>query len=794
MIRLAILLIGALLKADAADAQSTSVTVPIEVTPGGTSDEEFVGPFPNWINALTGIRVDGTGGSVCAGATGNGSTDDAAALQSCLDARTTTLPVLYLPAPSVNYKINSTLKIGSAACNTSPATGSIYLSIIGADPATVTIKWGGSAGGTMLCLNGVAYSKVSRITFDGANGANSAGILIDQSFVNAGTYFDTENEYSDLVLKNATSIGFSCGQYGGGCAETSILRDYFLNNFHGISTRNQNALDMWVWYSKFENNTGYAITNKDGGGNFHAFNNVFLGSTLSDMRYNTTGLFDVRFNYSSGSNYFFYGGGTGTGNNVYFQGNTVLDATSLASGDDLTAGRGSIFTQDRGPVTLIDNIIRNSVSNTSGPVATGDNVFSIGNTFTVTPNITVSGGNSHAVDNITVSRSTVNPTQPTLPGTPPNHSRTIYEVTPGSSAATIQAAICTAATGSSGFSSGSCTGTVVASRNVVHLQAATYTINTILSVPANADIQIIGDGWNSVLSAASGAGPVLKLNGPSKVTLRSFRVYGNNLAIDGIELTNIDQIGSRVFMERPHHAFSRPGIFVDGLDRTSVEMHDLSIYNTPSGQVGLKVVGGSSASSGTWLGGMTYTYAGIYAGNDTAISLANGGHLHITNCWDESGSGEVEFANVTGIGKFTLANCIVAMGVGSTYTVNMHAFQGTAALLSFRPLNNDDVTITGDGTNGKVLAIGLAAIAPFFSNTTSPADTYEFLTGVDDPAGTASALPQINCCTDSFIRAVLSEVRAIRPSTPMSSPVGITNVNMHNMAVDTTAAAGIHLH
>src|SRR5258707_10270672 len=64
--------------------------------------DEFVGPFANWINATTGKRMDGTGSTVCTGATGNGSTDDAAALTSCTGAVGPTPPALWLPSPAAS--------------------------------------------------------------------------------------------------------------------------------------------------------------------------------------------------------------------------------------------------------------------------------------------------------------------------------------------------------------------------------------------------------------------------------------------------------------------------------------------------------------------------------------------------------------------------------------------------------------------------------------------------------------------------------------------------------------------
>jgi hypothetical protein len=52
-------------------------------------------------------------------------------------------------------------------------------------------------------------------------------------------------------------------------------------------------------------------------------------------------------------------------------------------------------------------------------------------------------------------------------------------------------------------------------------------------------MQIIGDGsYSQLVWSGAGTGPVLRLQGPSKVTLRDFSVNGNNYTADGIEVDN----------------------------------------------------------------------------------------------------------------------------------------------------------------------------------------------------------------------------------------------------------------
>ena len=252
----------------------------------------------------------------------------------------------------------------------------------------------------------------------------------------------------------------------------------------------------------------------------------------------------------------------------------------------------------------------------------------MGNTFTVS-SPTYGNGHYHSVQDQVVARSTVNPSPPTLPGTPPNNHRQIFEVTPGSTAAQIQQMINNAA--ASGTPSPSCI-----------IQPGSYSINATLVVPAGSDMQIIGDGYYSRLTwSGSTAGPVMRLQGPSKATLRDFSVSGNGNSADGIEVDNADQAGSRVFMEQAILSCSHTNLFVDGLDYTNVELHDFyhDYDSIGTGMTSVIVTGGPSAAQGLWQGGATNIFAGASAGNYVSYGVSNGAHVGVRDIWNDAGGG-----------------------------------------------------------------------------------------------------------------------------------------------------------
>jgi hypothetical protein len=726
-------------------------------------DEEFVGPFASWANVKTSY-----------GATGDGVTDDTAAIQRGLNSLGPNNPTLYFPTGT--YRITQTLTLA----------GQQYVNVIGQDPANTTILWAGASGGTMLYINGVAYSRFNRLTF---NGQGNAAIAVDQSWTGSGNYFDDGNEYADDVFENV-GTGLKCGYLDYGCADTAMLRDQFINNtVVGITEGNFNALGMFVWYSLFQNNTD-GVGNTGGAGNFIVYNSLFGNSTGHDINLGPPGGYmSFRNNYSIGSNQFISAGGAWSPNNLTLQGNTILDTTQPLS----------IRFGDQGPYVLIDNTVRSLATVTSGPVlqvttnslAPAD-LFSLGNTFTVSSPELNNGGHFHSVNDQIVARGMINPSPPTLPGTPPHNNRQIFEASPtGAGTACTAASSCSVQQAITNAANAEQSGAI---HPVAHIRAGTYNINSTITVPANSGIQIIGDGGYSLLqwNNSSSTGPVIRLLGPSKVILRDFYVAGAGFMPNGIEVDNVDQPGSRVFMEQARLGGSGTNLFVDGLDYTNVELHNLN-HTTATG-TSINVIGGPSAAAGLWQGGATNIFAGATTENHIAYGASNGAHLNAIDLWQDAGPGTLNVANVTGTSTFTYASSAVYMPSSSGIGVSLNNFQGTAALANLN--TNANINITGNGGTARVLGLGLVGpSATFFSNTSSPAATTEFLNSQADPtpgSGGNFSLPEQGCCDTMFLTATLNQLRTEQPTLLAPLPSSVTDIRFYRVIVGDTIT-GIHL-
>ncbi len=775
-------------------AASTPVTIPITVTSSSSvSDEEFVGPFASWKNVVTDY-----------GAVGNCSSDDTTAIQNGINAISTSNPVLYFPAGC--YKVSSTLNVSSnvASCSTGQCG---MIALVGHDPVDTTIKWFGSSGGTLLNINGIVESSFDRITFDG--GALAA-VLVDQAWdgsTSGGKNFDTGNQYADDVFTNGgtNAIGYRCGALGQGCSEVEVIRSTFNGLTFGAVTCNANALDVWIWYSKFTNNA-YGVSNDTStlvpatagcaGGNYHVAESVFQNSSVGDITSLHGGAFNIIDNFSIGSAQFI----PVHGDELTLQRNTIIDTTN------------GISLQPCFNVVLLDNKIRTKTGNAAPVVkglgiappgsttyCEGGELLSLGNTYTVASAEDHYNTFYQSGDIVDSGGTSIDPTPPTLPGTPPNNGRTVYEASASGSGTTCssgspcsaQTAICLASTGSSGFSGGNCTGTVIAGNEpVVHLNPGTYAVSATLSVPANSDIQIIGDWWYSKLSGGVGVNPVLKINGPSHVVLRGFETITAATGADGILMTGVDQAGATVslddcFLPGDNSTAGSRAIFLDALTNVSVEAHGLSFPYTTLAS--LKQTG--AAPLDVFFGDTT----GFNLANNYIADLSGGANLQLVGVWEDGMGGTTGGAGLSATGGGTLVystgnyNLQTSTGIKA---LSLSNYAGNALVLNTifqgEGIGNGAMTVSGTGTGAtEVIPFNTGYSTTFFTNSAT-GNTVEFFGNggqADSPA-----TPNLVAAGSS-----MSRFRSRKPSLPAATPSGITGVQMYRVFVSAASANSLHI-
>jgi len=693
-----------------------------------TAGEEFVGPFSSWTNVKTAYH-----------AVGDGKADDTAALQHALTELGTAghSPVLFIPAG--RYRITRTLVLSYT----------INVSVVGEDPAATTIVWDGPAGGTMLLVNGVAYSRFTRLTYDGRG---KASVAIEQSWDGAKPHFDTANEYSDHSFVDV-EYGIHGGFKDHGFAETSIVRSHFVRNTKaGVALGNFNALDIWIWYSTFDD-CAIGITNEPGAGNFHVYGSVFRRSTVSDLYMKNTGGFSARGNYSADSKAFFLSAGPiGHPATIELQGNTIVDSVDAST----------IRLGNQGPGLLLDNVVRNR-RGAPAPVVVwrsfiDADVASIGNTFTV-PDAVSSNGRLLTIDD-RVTTGTLTPEAPTLPGALPNLRRFVVEVEPNADTNAIQRAIDRAAerTGS---------------RPVVHFPFGTYSVARTLTIPPG-DLQLVGDGFATVLQwTGADRGPVLKISGPTKVTLRDLKVDGSRKA-DSIVIDGVDQPRARVYLEGVQAwDGSESNLFVNRLRNAALELIDFG--HASAAGVSIKL-----------LGGKTTIFSGASSGNSLSYEISDGATAVVRDIWFENGAPSA-LVSIHDRARFTMQDARAATvpdGVAPAFKIEN--LDGRVTLLSNHI--DDRIAIAGNGAGATLLGVNTLREyreSMYFENTSAPAAMVLMINGRQRTKTQGLMSPGTLPIRDSgpldkaFVLDMLADARAnVLPAPLVASPAGVSDVRM----------------
>lgn len=631
-----------------------------------TRGEEFVGPFPSWRD----LKRD-------YGAKGDGQANDTEELQRALMDLTqhADFSVLYVPAGV--YRLTEPVRTLRKA-----HTDALGVALIGEDPATTVLLWDGPRGAPILTWD-AWYSKISRLTLDGAGRAGAALFY--------GPAFSTYNETSDMVFRDAQA-GIHFGEDSTqGQAENAVYRCRFLRcSLAGVLTENWNSMDIWVWNSRFDD-CRFGLLNQMG--NFHAWHNLFLRSTEADIATRNLMVFSFVGNTSVGSRRFLdFDTGHSWGAPTTIAANRILEPTA-----DFPVKLGNA-----GPYLVMDNAFKLPAGTTNRAVKMtwADQTF-VGNRYTTTNAVAESGRFRRIAEQV-VAPGEIDTTPPTLPPTPPHHERKVFEVTAGADANAIQGAIDAAAK-------------IAGQRPAVHLPKGTYPIARTLVVPARCDLQLIGDGAGETATVlrwtGTANGVLLRLEGPSHATLRDLHLNAGNAR--GFVVENADQPGGRIFAEQLNAngpaSPPSPGtaaVRISGLAQTDVQFRCLQ----GSGNAGhwVEVVGAGTTAAATnqvsVFNGATGSAAGQY-------NVRDGGRLVVRGVYHEKSADALRGIHLADAGTLAIdATRFSYKTSPAAPLVAVDGFRGwftlaTGLLLPVDSTNTCRFELSGDGSRASVLAL-----------------------------------------------------------------------------------------
>jgi hypothetical protein len=748
------------------------------------AEEEFVGPFPSWRD----LKRD-------YGAVGDGRADDTAALQKALDDLVTheRTCVLYLPAGT--YRLTGA--VGTVRRKHTDVQG---VMVVGEDPATTTLLWDGPPTGPMVRWD-AWYSKISRLSFDGAGRAET-GLLY-------GPAFSTYNETSDLWfhgVRNGLTFG---GPQTQGQAENTVLRCRFTGCEVGIQTVNWNSMDIWVWHSRFEDCVR-GIHNVMG--NWHAWHNLFLRSKRSDVSIDNLMAFSVVGNVSIGSRRFVdFTTGHTWGSPTSITGNRVVDPT----------GDFAMILTNAGPYLVVDNQLRLGASTRGVKMTWADQTLA-GNVYT-RPDAVEEHGRFRRLDEKVVDPGRIYTDLPYLPGPPPHRARPVIEVAVDGDGAAIQAALDAAAAKNG-------------QRPVVHVPMGPHKVTQTITVPAGCDVQLVGDSAGETGSRLNWNGPaggtMLVLAGPSRATLRDIHLAaptGHALRVD-----DADQSGGRIFTDQLNtNAGGRAGgerpvaLLVNGLRRSDVLCRALQGSGNAGGWV--EVSGGAPDAPAT---NQVSVFCGATGSADGQYAVRDGGSLVVRAVYHERSAAATCGLHLAGRGTLSIDATRFSYATSAAApTIAADGFDGlfTLATCILLPVNTPETCrfeLRGDGSRASVLALedqfwvnqpGTSADTVWLNRAVPPAKGgllgcnvnsgnkqavpkgWEFLANVGDNPDPAKSrfgggpLEDRGTVDDATIRAHLAPLRAARVWQPGATPAGATDLALYRVMVSGGNGAAVEL-
>ena len=318
------------------------------------------------------------------------------------------------------------------------------------------------------------------------------------------------------------------------------------------------------------------------------------------------------------------------------QGNTVIDSLDP----------DPIHLPGGGPITLLDNTIVSRADAPTGPaVEVDDNLLSAGNTFTVSNPIAV-GGRSIMMQDQVISRDSLALAPAMIPRFLPRSKSTVIEVPAGANAAVIQQAIDTAA-GYAWFTVPWSICRRASSKWIARLSSPSAVTCNWLAM----GLVTAFSGRGTRLQAAGTAGEVvLRIDGPSHVTLREFAIAATS-SNPGLEVNNCDQPGARVFMEKVDVGASDVNLLVDRLDNADVSLQNF--YHSGATKVSVRVIGGAARAAGLPTSGRVDLFGGESGVNALTYHVEHGGRLLVEDSWYE-GHEQQRFMRLNDSGTLTI--------------------------------------------------------------------------------------------------------------------------------------------
>ncbi len=621
--------------------------------------------------------------------------------------------------------------------------GRINISFLGESRKTTRLIWQGNENGTMLEADSVAYSKFSRLLFDGRGKAHAG---VNQSWTGID-HFDTGNEYSDIEFINFRQHGIMGGWKNGGFCETAIQRCIFKEiKGEAISLGDFNALDIWIWNCFFENcrtgvSNGGKENGKSGAGNYKVYRSTFKNCG-TDMWTGNTGTFSIRECLSIGSGLFYGAGFTQNSSPTIISKNRIID----------WKGKLAIYFENQGCLSLDNNIFIARKAYTDPVIYNhgrpfGDQIM-IRNTFTVNNYINV-GAQVRRIEIGTkvVSRESITNinTHVSEPNELPNLNRPVIEVEGNN----LQGAI---------KKSEALTG----QRPVIYFPQSIVFGRAV--IPLKSDVQLVGDGAGTVIDG------VIEVEGQSKFTTRNLKIKGDVIVKDA------NQSGGKILLDQLNLSACK----VNGLFKNLTITKVIMINGNVAGGLERGIVADNSNVT---------ILCGSASNSNKNNCVTNGGKLTVMDVWYESSQqGTVFFAE--GKARLSISGCNTATPEGAaTGSAIIKNLDGRVCV--YNSGLGDRIDIEGDNKKGKLLLLWvLNSKKNFIKNTGTPPQIKKYSLTKATPNSTRGAgsehLQSSDEFDENFILSMLTDILNVTYSDAELEvlPEGVTDIRMFRTSIN----------
>jgi len=310
-----------------------------------------------------------------------------------------------------------------------------------------------------------------------------------------------------------------------------------------------------------------------------------------------------------------------------------------------------------------------------------------------------------------------------------------------------------------------------APRSVVHLPYGDYAISQTVEVPANATIQLVGDGQGRTkLNAARGlTGPILHLNGPSKATVRDLSLHGDDLE-DGLSITDADQPGGVIHSEGLIGGATAVGTLVDHVSQTAVDLLDNETSSTR--EADYRLLTGARATVFNGAGCCSTGYAYDVQGDSTLV---------VQTMYFED-SNPIQFVAPNGSGTLVLDNGKLQGAPGMA--TDTSSFAGSYLVQNVAATDRGPVIGGPDH-----LSLGVVASA---GKQTAIGEPWAIWHGRTDlGGGGSSSYPESDVGItdyDEFLRTHEAALRAAVPKALGENGAGVTDVHLYRVEGDHVSA------